>query len=71
MTCTLFPEGNWESCCTIHGKAYLGTSKIDKLTADKTLRDCVRRAGHPLIAAIMYVGVRLLGRFKYQGLRNN
>lgn len=67
MTCTFFPDGNWLSCCDAHDMNYSSKSKISRKQADEGLRSCVAKCGHPLIAKIMYAGVRLFGRPFYKG----
>lgn len=60
--CTLWPDGNYGKCCERHDKAYFkGGTQCDRLAADRSLRECVRMKGHPWIAQIMYIGVRLFG----------
>jgi len=61
--CTLFPDGNWgESCCRAHDDAYAkGGTKADRLKADQRMRDCIIAKGHPVVARMMYRGVRMFG----------
>lgn len=52
----------WEGCCVEHDLAYWygGTFK-DRKRADKELRKCVTKKGHPIWAWIMYLSVRIGG----------
>lgn len=66
--CTDFPDGVqghedlWLDCCIAHDYAYWkGGSYEDRLRADRELRQCVARVGHPVIAQIMLAGVRVGG----------
>ena len=57
--CTLFPDKNYKGCCHDHDKAYkLGTGKW---RADVELYECVRDAGRPIIAGVMFAGVTVFG----------
>jgi hypothetical protein len=68
--CTMWPEGTWHECCVYHDEAYDegGTSK-DRLHADQELYNCVVENGHPFIAKIMYIGVRIFGRFHFNYIK--
>lgn len=60
--CTLFPEGNWHDCCVAHDIAYYyGGGEDKRLRADINLLKCVAEAGHPYIATVMFLGVRVFG----------
>lgn len=60
--CSRFPEGNWGGCCVEHDRDYWkGGTYEDRLAADRRLRECVEAKGHPVIAYLMYIGVRLFG----------
>ena len=60
--CSMFPNYRWEKCCILHDKRYWsGGTKADRKQADKELYECVRKKGYPLIATIMYLGVRVGG----------
>ncbi len=63
--CTMFPEGDWANCCKEHDDDYCPDSGVDRLTADRGLRDCIECGGRPWLAKFMYVGVRCLGWFFY------
>lgn len=60
--CSVFFEGVWGGCCVDHDFAYwAGGSAADRYDADCELRACVRRQGHPFIAQLMFIGVRIFG----------
>jgi len=66
--CSMFPDGTrmqkrlWLNCCIEHDKAYWqGGTFLERVQADKRLRDCVTEAGAPFIAEIMLEGVRVGG----------
>jgi hypothetical protein len=67
--CSLFPDGSfaepgkWCDCCLRHDVAYWrGGSAVDRLAADRALRDCVReRTGDPVLAEAMFLGARAGG----------
>lgn len=60
--CTLFPDGNWGSCCVEHDRAYWrGGSATERKAADQALRQCVKSQGYPVLAQLMYLGVRIGG----------
>lgn len=69
--CTLFPDGWWSHCCAAHDAAY--TAQIARDAADQALLVCVTSStSTPALAAVsaaigvvMYLGVRLGGRFFY------
>lgn len=63
--CTGFPEGTlkapklWGECCFEHDLHYWsGGTETARDKADLFLRDCVKEKGHPMIAELMYFGVR-------------
>ena len=71
--CTLFPEGWWSHCCAAHDAAY--SAQIARDVADMDLLRCVAASAtsSPALAAVsavvgvvMYVGVRVGGRFFYK-----
>ncbi len=52
----------WEGCCVKHDLAYWrGGFWMDRKQADLELMMCVKRAGHPIWAILIYIGVRLGG----------
>ena len=71
--CTKWPEGiyspetgkweTWGYCCREHDRDY--TKKIGRLAADNKLFKCVKDSGHPYMAAIMWLGVRVFGWLHY------
>jgi len=61
--CSMFPDGNYYSCCYLHDVAYWsgGTAEAREL-ADKSLRACVLGITHnEILAETMYKGVRAGG----------
>ena len=60
--CSMFPDGHWVDCCYWHDKKYYegGTSK-DRSKADWDMLGCVWDKGHPIVAIVMHLGVRLFG----------
>jgi len=60
--CSCFPDGNWVDCCIAHDKKYwVGGLRKDRIRADAELMSCVSLKGHPVIAILMYIGVRIGG----------
>ncbi len=61
--CTCFPEGDWYDCCWQHDHDCILAKEYDsyqmRLDADKKLEDCVKSKGHPFVAEVMYIGVRI------------
>lgn len=64
--CTGVPEGvprdpsAWKECCLVHDMNFwAGGDKSDRDAADVELRECVAAKGYPVIARIIYEGVRL------------
>lgn len=58
-SCTMFPEGNWQRCCTRHDIDYT-RQEMSRKEADKELLSCVKERCK-VVAYIMYAGVRLFG----------
>ena len=60
--CTCFFEGDWSDCCYRHDEDCLMAieylSSTMRYVADIKLKHCVEKKGHPIIARIMYCGVR-------------
>lgn len=52
----------WEGCCVEHDYAYWkgGPARL-RAAADLKLRECVSKNGHPIIAWLMWAGVRFGG----------
>ena len=60
--CSGFPDGDWQPHCVVHDMAYWrGGSAEERLEADRVLRRSVAEQGHPLLAEVLYLGVRLGG----------
>ncbi len=66
--CTGFPDGTvkdpvlWKECCFEHDLHYwAGGSHTSRDKTDLRLRECVREKGEPIIAQMMYLGVRIGG----------
>ena len=63
--CSMWPDDGWQHCCIQHDIDYwCGGSAVDRCAADRRLRACVEADGHPVIARIMYAGVRVGGHPK-------
>ena len=61
--CSMFPDGNYYSCCYLHDVAYWsgGTAEAREL-ADQSLRTCVLGiTRNEVLAEVMYKGVRVGG----------
>jgi hypothetical protein len=63
--CTNYPEGTrsrpelWKHCCLYHDLAFwAGGNKQNRYDADRELKSCIQEAGAPVIAQMMYLGVR-------------
>ncbi|NCN41613.1 hypothetical protein GW916_10255 [bacterium] len=66
-SCTLFPAGSWGHCCEAHDLEYwLGGTKQNRKNADLSFKQCVAESGGSILAAIMYLGVRMGGSAKFQ-----
>jgi len=60
--CSGFPNGNWVECCVRHDLVYwVGGTREERAAADSALQKCVADKGHPVIAKLMYSGVRVGG----------
>lgn len=58
----MFPNHKWKECCEAHDKVYWkGGTKEQRKEADIQLMNCVKSKGFPIIARIMYIGVRVGG----------
>lgn len=57
--CTLFPDGSYVSCCDMHDAAY--GALYNRRKADKDLKKCVDACGRPVLAWVIWLGVRLGG----------
>ena len=77
--CTMWPDGDWNSCCVTHDEAYwYGGTWKDRFKANYKLASCVGRsggtkgglfrriastAGHRLMAPVMFIGTQAFGCF--------
>ncbi len=60
--CTLWPDGDYRSCCEAHDRDYYrGGTAAERRASDKRLSACVRAKGHKYLAPLMYLGVRIGG----------
>jgi len=67
--CSLFPnrslswKKDWCDCCVAHDRAYWrGGTSDERLATDKAFKACVKeKTSSPVLAALMYAGVRLGG----------
>ena len=60
--CTLSPDFNFTSCCQAHDAAYWrGGSCEERRKADEALRSCIIEKGHPALASLYYMTVRMTG----------
>lgn len=66
--CSQFPNGTferqdlWLSCCEQHDFAYWrGGTYAQRIRADQALEACVAQLDEPVIATLMYMGVRVGG----------
>lgn len=60
--CTLVPDFNFSACCDAHDRHYWqGGSCAERRQADRELVQCIRQAGHPHLAPLYGIGVRLGG----------
>lgn len=52
----------WEGCCDLHDQPYAkGGTRAERAQADKELRECVIKNGHPGWAWFMWAMVRVGG----------
>ena len=66
--CSSFPDGTvdqqwlWFDCCLSHDMRYWkGGTEKQRQQADESLQQCVAELGEPVIAKLMYHGVRIGG----------
>ena len=59
--CSFVPDGTWGIACEVHDIDYAKVRAARKY-ADCAFRDYLVRLGHPLVAKVYYVGVRIFGR---------
>jgi len=62
--CTLYPDGEWSSCCCMHDRRY-ENKRINRAQADELLYRCVLRKSNKINATIMWIGVRAFGWYFY------
>ncbi len=61
--CTQSPDFNFKHCCDKHDACYcMGGNEAARLKCDKALRDCIKKAGHRILAQIYYKAVRAAGK---------
>lgn len=67
--CNCVPDLNLEKCCRVHDFRYWShphrLSYFERKEADQEFRDCIKEKGHPYIAVLYYLGVRLFGWLFY------
>lgn len=66
--CTLFPDGNYGGCCEAHDEAYR-TQTGTRRAADEALAECIAAKGRPLVAFVVYYGVRAFGWMRWYWIR--
>jgi hypothetical protein len=60
--CSMYPDKDLKSCCYAHDiKYWKGGTKEQRKEADKELRACAIKKGHPIQAKIVFVGTRVGG----------
>lgn len=60
--CSFWPDGNWQDICCQHDVDYRkNPDNLTRLEADLDLKAGVEASGHPVMAQVMFCGVRLLG----------
>lgn len=60
--CSCWPDGSWVECCVRHDLVYwMGGTSEERKAADRELTRCVSERGHPAVAQLMYIGVRVGG----------
>ncbi len=60
--CSLFPDGNYRTCCERHDLDYwCGGTVAQRRAADRDLQQCVAERGHPARSRLMFAGVRVGG----------
>jgi hypothetical protein len=58
--CTFFISGVWDKCCEEHDLFYwIGGTKEQQTEVDKMFLSCLKSETNPLVANLMYLGVRL------------
>ncbi len=71
--CTSAPDLCFRRCCVEHDRAYhIGGGIKARLVADILLSRCLWRHGHPVLAIVYFLGVRVFGRLFFRwGWRRN
>lgn len=60
--CSVVPDFDFGACCVAHDRAYWqGGSCADRVAADRALAGCIRDSGHPVLAGVYGMGVRIGG----------
>ena len=65
--CSLWPDRSddgkdWGSCCEQHDECYsAGGDAASRKKCDKALKKCLKKKAGPVMAWIMYAGVRSFG----------
>lgn len=60
--CTFAPYGNFSSCCRMHDMLRRFRPVIPR-EADRLLRECIMKKGHPVVAWLYWFFVRVSFRF--------
>jgi hypothetical protein len=62
--CTLWKDNGWHDCCCQHDLDYrYNPDGLTRLQSDKFLKECIEASGHPKMAQVMFLGVRVGGGF--------
>lgn len=60
--CSCFPDLDYADCCVAHDRVYWqGGSPEQRRAADEALRRCIAAKGRPMLAHVVFWGVRLGG----------
>src|SRR5262245_33565018 len=60
--CSGAPDLNVRACCETHDHTYWqGGSCRDRVEADRELRACIASKGHPVVARVYFMAVRIGG----------
>lgn len=66
--CTWWPDQDFGACCIQHDEIYR-TRSLSRRAADRQLRQCITRHGHPVQAWVIWLAVRLFGWIFWGGRR--
>ncbi len=60
--CSFVPDHNKEvhTCCELHDTGYSSGSD-SRVSLDSKFRQCIISSGHPVLAWVYWIGVRLFG----------